>query len=111
MQSRLREIKISLYGELELRNGLFQEKHARDCREIEGLGRIGCEEIEQARKAIIEELSLQKRRNPTTVSQMIAQIHDVLNKVNSFSDAREFMILNPGAALERPTFLIKFLRF
>ena len=28
---RLRETKISLHGELELRNGLFQEDHARDC--------------------------------------------------------------------------------
>ena len=27
--------KISLYGELELRNGLLQEHHARDCQEIE----------------------------------------------------------------------------
>ena len=29
--------KISLYGELELRNMLFQEDHARDCQEIEEL--------------------------------------------------------------------------
>ena len=32
--------KISLYGELELRNKLFQEDHARDCQEIEKLRSI-----------------------------------------------------------------------
>ena len=98
MQIRLREIKISLYGELELRNGLFQENHARDCREIEELGRIGCEEIEPARQGRSEELSMQKRRNPTTVSQMMAQIHDLQNKVNSFSDAREFYDPESGSS-------------
>ena len=36
--------KISLYGGLELRKKLFQEDHARDCREIEELRRICCEE-------------------------------------------------------------------
>ena len=35
-----RRDKISLYGELELRNRLFQENHARDCQEIEELRRI-----------------------------------------------------------------------
>ena len=32
--------KICLYGELEFRNRLFQEDHARDCQEIEELRRI-----------------------------------------------------------------------
>ena len=82
--------KISLYGELELRSRLFQENHARDGREIEELRRICCEEIEQTRKARSEELSVQQRRNPTTVSQVMAQIQYLQNKVNSLSDAREF---------------------
>ena len=29
--------RISLHGELEMRNRLFQEDHARDCQEIEEL--------------------------------------------------------------------------
>ena len=38
----------------------------------------------------------------------MARIQDLQNKANSLSDAREFCDLdNPGAALERPTFLIK----
>ena len=38
--------KISLYGDLELRNRLFQEDHARDCQEIEEIRRICCEETD-----------------------------------------------------------------
>ena len=33
-------------------------------------------------------LSLQQEKNPTTVSQMMAQIHELHNKVNSLSDAK-----------------------
>ena len=79
--------KISLYGELELRNRLFQENHARDCQEIEKLRRICCEEADQARQARNEELSMQQQRNPSTVCQMMVQIRDLQNKVNSLSDA------------------------
>ena len=50
-QIRLREVKISLYGDLELRDRLFQENHARDCQEIEEMRRRCCEEIEQTRQA------------------------------------------------------------
>ena len=64
--------KMSLYGELELRNRLFQEDQARDCQEIEELRRICCEETDQTRQARIEELSMQQQRHPMTVSQMMA---------------------------------------
>ena len=46
--------KISLYGELELRNRLFQENHAKDCQNIEDLRRICCEETDRARQARID---------------------------------------------------------
>ena len=82
--------EIGLYGELVLRHRLFQEDHARDCQEIEELRRICCDETEHAKQARSEELSMQQQRNPTTVSQMMAQIQDLQNKVNSLSDAREF---------------------
>ena len=48
--------KIILYGEMELRNRLFQE---------------------QARQPRSEELSLQQERNPTTVSQLLTQIREL----------------------------------
>ena len=45
--------KIFLYGELEMRNRIFQENHASDVHEIE-----------QTRQARSEELSEQQRKNP-----------------------------------------------
>ena len=88
-QIRLKETKIKLVcGDLELRNRLFQEDHARDCQEIEELRRICSEETNQARQARIEELSTKQQRNPSAVSQMKAQIRDLQNRANSLSDAR-----------------------
>ena len=66
--------KTSLYGELELRNRLFQENHARKCQEIEDLRRICCEETDRAKQARIDELSLHQERNPAIVSQLLIQI-------------------------------------
>ena len=77
--------KINLYGELELRNRLFQERQPKNCQEIEELRRICCEETDRARQARIDELSMQQQRNPATVSQMKAQIRDFQNKVKSNS--------------------------
>ena len=100
--------KISMYAELELRNGLFQENHARDCQQIEELRSSCCEDVDRTRRVKSDELSMQQERNPTTVSQMMAQIRELQNNVNSLSDAREnFRILNQETALERPTFPIK----
>ena len=82
--------KISLCGDMELRNRLFQESQAKDCQEIEELRRICCEEADRARHARIDELSMHQERNPTTVSQLLTQTQDLQNKVNSLSDAREF---------------------
>ena len=51
--------EISLYGELELRNRLFQQNHARDCQEIEELRRICCQESDRPKQGRIDELSMQ----------------------------------------------------
>ena len=90
--------KISLYGELELRNRLFQENRARDCQEIEELRSICCEEAGGARQARSDELSLQQERNPRTVGQIMAQIWEVQNRVDSLSDAREFYDPESGSS-------------
>ena len=82
--------KISLYGELELRRRFFQKDHARDCPKNEELRRICCEETDRARQARIDELPLHHERNLTTVSQLMTQIRELQNKVNSMSDAGEF---------------------
>ena len=91
--------KISLYGELELRNRLFQEDHARDCQDIERWRRFCCDETDRAKQARIDELSMYQERNPTTVSQLMAQIQELQNKVNSLSDAREFYHPESGKQL------------
>ena len=97
-QIMLRETKLALYRELELRNRLFQEDHARDCQELEELRRICCEETDRARQATIDELSMHQERNPSTVSQLMAQLRELPNKVNSLSDAREFYDPESGSS-------------
>ena len=74
-----------------MRNRLFQENRARDCHEIAEFQRICCEETSRARQLRNDEFSVQQEKNPTTVSQLLTQIQDLQNKVNSLSDAREFL--------------------
>ena len=73
-----------------MRNRLSRANSAKDCQDIEELSRICCEETDRARQLKMDELSMQQVRNPTAVSQLLTQIQDVQNKVNSLSDAREF---------------------
>ena len=48
------------------------------------------EERDRARQLRIDILSMQQERNPTAVSQLVTQIQDLQNKVNSLTDARDF---------------------
>ena len=73
-----------------MRNRLSQESRARNCQDIEESRRICCEETERVRRLRVDELSMQSERNPTAVSQLLTQIQDMQNKVNSLADAREF---------------------
>ena len=52
----------------------------------------------RARQARIDELCLQQERNSTTVSQMMVQIRELQNKVNSLSDARKFYDPESGSS-------------
>ena len=72
-------------------------------RSYEKKKRICCEETDQARQARIEELFMHQVPNPTSVSQLLTQIHDLQNKVNSVRHKRFFTILDQETALERPT--------
>ena len=82
--------RISLCGELEMRNKLFQESRTKDCQEIEELRRRCCEESDRARQAKLDALSMMQQRDPQTVSQLLAQMRESQDKANSLSDAREF---------------------
>ena len=83
MTDRAQRDKRSLHGDLETRNRLFRGHQAKDCQEMEELRRICCEQADRARQARIDELSMHQERYPTTVSQLLTQIQDVQNKVNS----------------------------
>ena len=67
-------------------------------KKIEELRRICCEETDRARQARFDVLSMHQERNPTTVSQLLIQVQDLQNKVNSLSDAREFHDPGPGSS-------------
>ena len=102
-QIKLKEKRLC--GELEMRNWLFQGSRARICQAIEKLRRICCEVTDRARHLRVDEVSLQQKRNPTSVSQLLTQIQDLQNKANSLADVSDFLrSTDSGAALERPTF-------
>ena len=71
-----RSERISLCGELGMRNKLFQESRTKDCQEIEELRRRCCEESDRARQAKLDELSMMQQRDPQTVSQLLAQMRE-----------------------------------
>ena len=96
-QTRLRD-KISLYGQLGFRNKLFRENHAKDCQEIEELRRICREETDRARQARIDELPVRQERNPTTVSQLLAQFRIYRTRRMPWSMQDNFSILKQRAA-------------
>ena len=75
---------INLCGELEK-----TDSSKKVAKEIEELRRICCEETDRVRQLRICEFSMQQERNPTTVSQLWTQIHDLQKKVNFLADARE----------------------
>ena len=73
-----------------MRTRLYQQSHRRTCQEIVELRRICCEETDRARQVRIDEMSVQHVRDPTSVTQLVTQIQDLQNKVNSLSEATEF---------------------
>ena len=74
-----------------MRNRLCRENQTKKCQKIEEFSIFCCEETDRARQAIIDELSMHQERNLTTVSQLLTQIQGLENKVNSLSEAKEFL--------------------
>ena len=79
--------RINLCGELEMRNQLFQGTRTKDYRELGALRDCCYQESDKARRARLDELSMRQQRNPQTVNQLMAQIRELQDKVNSLSDA------------------------
>ena len=59
----------------------------------------------------MDELSMHQKRGPTTVRQLLTQIRELQNRVNSLSDAREFYAPETASSSERPTFSVNPLLF
>ena len=57
--------------------------------EIEELRRICCTEAERARQLRCDELSTQKEENNSTVNQLLTQLQDLQDSVNSLNGAKE----------------------
>ena len=76
--------------EVEMKNRAFQENRARSCQEIEELQRICCAEADRARQLRINELSTKKEERKSTVNQLMLQIQELQDKMNSRNDAEEF---------------------
>ena len=97
--------KISLYGELEMRNRLFQGKSSNILPRNWWIEKIMLRRNwstnwrnDCSKQARNDELSLHSERNPTTVSELMTQIQDLQTKVNSLADAREFYDRKPGCS-------------
>ena len=85
-------------------NTLFQESRTKDCREFEELRTRCYEETDKARLTKLDKLSMKQQRNPRAVSQLLAQIRELRDKVKILVWCeRFFMILKQRAALERPS--------
>ena len=96
--------KISLFGELEMRNRLFRENQANDSQEIEELRRICCEEADRARQA----------RSDDDCESIVDSKFRIYRtkKIPCPCEMREkFAILKQRASLERPTFPVNPLHF
>ena len=109
-QSRLKEIKISLYGEFELRNGLFKENHARDC-----LGNR-----RNAKTLLRRNRSSKTSKTWCIVDASRDESNDcesILDSNFGFTEQSKFLvwenvtILKQRAALEHPTFPFNSLPF
>ena len=81
--------RISLCGELELKIRLSQENYTRCRQEFQELRRR-CNREERLTQHRLEELSVQQRRDPDTVSRLLTQIRELQDKIDFLSDAREF---------------------
>ena len=75
--------KISLYGESELKNRIYQESHTRTCQEVDKLRRICREETHRATR-------LKQERDRTIVSVLLSQIWDLQkNQAKYLSEEQE----------------------
>ena len=110
LTDQARRVKSWLCEEVEIRNRTFQEDRARDCQYIEELRRICCAGADRARQMKYDELSTQQKENPSTVNQLLAQIQELQDKVNSLNNAKEFYHPETASSSGDPTHQDTFLK-
>ena len=89
--------KSWLCTELEMRDRAFQEDRMKSFHEIEEFKKMSCTKTERAKPLSIDELSTQEKESKSTVNQLVVQIQELQDMVNSLNNTREFF--DPG-----PTF-------
>ena len=82
--------KIFLCTELEMRDRALQEDHTRSYQEIDELKKMCCTEAESAKPLRSDGLSTQKETSESSVNQLMVQIQELHDTVNSLNDAREY---------------------
>ena len=96
MTDQAQRAKNWLFGGLDLRNTAFQEDRAKYCQEVEELRRI-CAEADRAGQLKLDEIPVKQKENPSTVDQLMAQMQDLQDKVNSVNDVRGFFDLETAS--------------
>ena len=78
----------------------LEEDRARNCQDIVELRRTCCTEAERAPQLRSDERSTQKVESKSTVNQLVVQIQELQDKVNSWNDTKEIWILKLRGALD-----------
>ena len=92
LTDQTRREKSWLCDELEMRNRAPQEDRARNCQESEKLRRVCCAEAERPRQPRSDALSTQKEESKSTVNQLMVQIQEQQDKVNSLNDVKNMIL-------------------
>ena len=83
---------------LEMRDRALQEDRTKSHQEIEELRRICSTQAERARQLRIDELSSQEEESESVVNQVMVQIQELQDKINSLSDARKWFHLETASS-------------
>ena len=86
----------------EIKNRIFQEHHSRDfVNKYRNYKEFAVSKRTESDNCKIDTLSTRKKENPSTVNQLLSQIQELQDKVNSLKEEKEFY------DLECPTFPVK----
>ena len=82
--------RVNLCGELEMRKRIRYENQVSTNQDSEELRRICSEEENQVRRLQFEELSVRQEKDLNTVSELLKQIREMQDQMNSLVEDKEF---------------------